>query len=44
MESLLLAASVDWGGYVNGLIYGSLIGGGIGLVYKLCFAGPGRQA
>ena len=43
LESLLLAA-VDWNGYANGAIYGALIGGGIGLVYKYCFGGPGRQA
>jgi hypothetical protein len=44
MDTELLLAAVNWGGYFNGLVIGALIGLGIGIVYKLCFGGPGRQA
>ena len=39
----LLIASVNWEGYFNGTFVGGLIGLGVGVVYKLCFGGPGRQ-
>ena len=44
MNIELLLASVNWEGYFNGGFIGAVVGLGIGIVYKLCFRGPGRQA
>ena len=44
MNIALLSAAVNWDGYFNGLVFGAFIGLVIGIVYKLCFSGPGRQA
>lgn len=44
MNIELFAAAVNWDGYFNGGVMGGLIGLGIGLVYKICFSGAGRQA
>ena len=44
MNIELLFAAVDWDGYFNGGTVGAVIGLGIGLVYKFCFGGPGRQS
>lgn len=44
MESPLFLAAFSWEGWFNGGVVGGLIGLGIGLIYKFCFGGPGRQA
>jgi uncharacterized membrane-anchored protein YjiN (DUF445 family) len=42
IQFILAAFSLD--GWINGTIIGGLIGLAVGVVYKCCFSGPGRQA
>ena len=42
MQSIFFAAA-NGGGWFDGAVIGGVVGLGIGVVYKLCFGGPGRQ-
>ena len=44
MAIQMVLSTVDWNGWLNGAIIGGFVGLGVGMIYKFCFGGPGRQA